>query len=229
MNRLIRRLYLKWHPAKNPDKRNIAQQVFVSEVEKRKGWKINHDDLPRTARRQKENSNQEIEDHRSSSVGWGGQSFGVPPFPEENLLPEKNAAEGRMWVKQAEINYRSLVVLHSGSRNDPELCADVCFMAHQVAEKALKGGKYFVCGLDEKTLRSHKLTTLAHDLQAARPRETKELVFHTVPLEVYYLYPRYPNCWPSPTIPADKYTSHQADEAKHLAEAILNIMKNIVE
>ena len=223
MNRVIRRLYQKWYPDKNPDNRNIA-----TEVKKRKGRKINHF-IDRTARRQKENSNQEIVDHRSSSMVWGGQSIAVPPFPKENLQPEKNAEDGRRWVKQAEVNYRSLVLLHSGSRNDPKLCADVCFMAHQVAEKALKGGNYFVCGLGGKALKSHNLTSHVHDLQAARPRETHGLVSHTAPLEVYYLDRRYPNRWQSPTIPADKYTSNQADEAKQHAEAILNHIKDIVE
>ena len=231
-DRAIRRLYLKWHPDKNPDNPDIAEQVFkflVSEVEKRKG-KIDRVQLDKTASRQKKDSSQSGGGAEPfGGTGWGGPSPGMPPFPEENLQPEINAEEGRRWVKQAEVNFRSLVVLHSSSRNDPKLCADVCFMAHQVAEKALKGGKYYVCGLGEKALKSHNLTTHAYGLQQERPGETHGLASHTAPLEVYYLDPRYPNRWPCPTIPADQYTSQQADEAKNHAEIILNIIKNIVE
>ena len=250
-NRAIRRLYLKWHPDKNPDNPNIAEEVFKflnSEIDRRKSGRIFRDDLNRAARRQRENYNQERYSfptgQRGGSfgggfqggaaggfggTGWGGTSSGAPPFPEENLQPEINAEEGRRWVKQAEINFRSLVVLHSSSQNDPKLCADVCFMAHQVAEKALKGGKYYVCGLGEKALKSHNLTTHAYGLQLERPGETQGLVSHTAPLEVYYLNPRYPNRWPCPTVPADQYTSQQAEEAKNHAETILNIIKDIVE
>ena len=153
----------------------------------------------------------------------------MPPFPEENLRPQKNPEEGKRWVKQAEANFQSLVLLHSGSQNNPNVCADVCFMAHQVAEKVLKGGKYFVCGLGGMALKSHNITTHAHGLQAERRGETHGLVSHTAPLEVYYLDPRYPNRWPCPTVPADKYTFQQADNAKNHAETILNIVKEIVE
>ena len=229
-DRAIRRLYLEWHPDKNPDNPDIAEEVFKllnSEIDSRKLGRISHGDLNRTAHTQMENYNQE---RYSFPTGPSGGYFGGGgSAAEENLRPQIKPEEGRRWVKQAEANFQSLILLHSGSQNNPKLFADVCFMAHQVAEKALKGGKYFVCGLDEMALMFHTLTAHASDLQQERPGETKELVSHTAPLEVYYLDPRYPNRWPCPTVPADKYTSHQADEAKHHAETILNIIKNIVE
>ena len=102
-------------------------------------------------------------------------------------------------------------------------------MAHQVAEKALKGGKYFVCGLDESSLKSHSISTQAYGLQSERPGETHGLISHTTPLENYYLEPRYPNLWGPGVVPADMYTYEQAKQAKDHAEAILKIIQNVAE
>ena len=221
-DRAIRRLYLRWHPDKNLDNPDVAEEVFKflnHEIDRRKSGKISRVDLDTTARRHYNQQQQ----HTFPT------SSGVPPFPEENLCPQKNPEEGKRWVKQAEANFQSLVLLHLGSQNNPKVCADVCFMAHQVAEKSLKGGKYFVCGLSKKALMSHYITTHAYGLLAERPGETQGLVSHTAPLEVYYLNPRYPNRWPCPAVPADQYTFEQADEAKNHTETILNIVKEIVE
>ena len=157
------------------------------------------------------------------SSRWGA----MPAFDEASIRPERNPREGRRWLKQAQANYSTLLLIHSGSYNDPKVCGDVCFMAHQVAEKALKGGKYFVCGLDANSLHSHNISTHAYGLQSERPGETHGLAAHTTPLEQYYLDPRYPNRWPSGVVPADRYTYQQAEEAKNHAQAILDIIKNI--
>ncbi len=121
------------------------------------------------------------------------------------------------------------MILFDSANEKPQVCGDICFMAHQVAEKALKGGKYFVCGLDQASLTNPNISTHAYGLQSERPGETHGLVNHTTPLENYYLHPRYPNCWPSGIVPADMYSYEQAKQAKDHAEAILRIIQNIIE
>ena len=233
----IRRLCLKWHPDKNLDNQDLAEEVFKflnSEISRRNASRdIQWEDIVRTARRQRESY--EWEWFSSSRGGftrtgnrWRGTSGRMPTFDEENLRPERNISEGRRWLKQAEANFNSLLLLYSGSHSDPKVCGDVCFMAHQVAEKALKGGKYFVCGLDANSLRTHNLSTHAYGLQSERPRETYGLVAHAIPLEDYYIKPRYPDSWLSGEVPADKYSYEQAEAAKSHAQAILDIIKSIV-
>jgi len=103
-------------------------------------------------------------------------------------------------------------------------------MAHEVAEKALKGGMYAKCGLGEKSLKSHNLTPLAYALQAKERFSTQGLAGCTIPLESYYLDTRFPNRYPSSTtIPSDHYSLQDAQQAKENAENILEMMKALCE
>ena len=152
------------------------------------------------------------------SPSWRAKLGLAVPKPEE----------GRRWIKQAEANFISLKLLHSGLEDEKnkEACGDVCFLAHQVAEKALKGAMYFVCGLS--SFKTHYLCDHAHSLERKHPSETIGLVSHASSLEEFYLDARYPNMWPLPTVPADKYEKSDADAAKHHAEAILEIVKKLI-
>ena len=116
------------------------------------------------------------------------------------------------------------------------MCADtcngyghVCFMAHQVVEKALKGGVYALCGMDGRGLTDHNLTRHARALETARPASTRGLSQHASPLESYYVDTRYPNRWPSSSdIPSDHYKAEEADEALQHALAVLKNVKSIM-
>ena len=244
IKKAIRRLCLKWHPDKNLDDPAVAEEVFkflYSEISRRdvdNNFDMQWDDVNRTAQRQRESYTREQESSsqsqargsESGSTDRGDEPFaGTPQFKEEDLRPERNPAEGRRWLKQAEANFKSLVALFAEAIHEEKICADVCFMAHQVAEKALKGGKFFVCGLDANSLMNHDIGRHAYGLQSECPGETHGLVNHTTPLENYYLDPRYPNRWRSGIVPADMYNYEQAEQAKDHAEAILRIIKNIVE
>ena len=266
--RAIRRLYLKWHPDKNPDNPDFAEKVFKflkSEIDKHKSGEFHHEDLDEMASRHKRNfyrekryysrenysyptgsqrgssrsesrasgyrSGSETESDSDSQSGGGFRSFGTAnhhPFSDQNLHTKCNPDEAKRWLKQAEANFKSLTVLFDTAQQDSRVCGDVCFMAHQVAEKALKGGKYFVCGLDSNSLRSHNLSTHAYGLQAERPGDTHGLVAHTIPLENYYLSPRYPNRWPPGVLPSDQYDFETAEKAKEHAQGILYIIKNVM-
>ena len=248
----IKRLYLKWHPDKNPDNQDFAEKIFkflISEIEKQKSGRINLADLDDMARNHRKNFNREHRQRQyyanthhqypsstpNSESEFGNSGWGAPssdqsdPFSDNTVRPQPNANKGRCWLKQAVANFISLQILFESAQASPVICGDVCFMAHQVAEKALKGGKYFVCGLDQSSLVSHSINTHAYGLQFERPGETHGLVSHTIPLENYYLDPRYPNRWEPVAVPADMYTYEQAKQARDHAEAILKIIQNIAE
>ncbi len=237
--RALRRLCLKWHPDKNIDNPVLAETVFKILNEEISDKNVDHgifcEELRKTARKQREFYRREQESRLTSETQAESSSSlrelkcaEMPKFDEESLCPKQNPEEGRRWLQQADANFESLLLLFSECRDKPRVCGDICFMAHQVAEKALKAGKYFVCGLDEISLRSRSLSTHALGLQFELPNETRGLAAHTTPLEEYYLNPRYPNCWPSPRVPAEQYNYEEAEGAKNHAQIILDIIKNIL-
>ena len=77
--------------------------------------------------------------------GWWGSRTGSSYYFDSNedfTRPSVNLSEGKRWLKQAEKDHEVLCVNHCQMTTKPELANHVCFLAHQVAEKALKGGKY---------------------------------------------------------------------------------------
>ena len=223
----VRRLCLKWHPDKNLDSPDLAEKVFkflLKELSDRPGGHkfVHIDTLARTVLKQKEFSQQEQDTLLKKTVekgGWWDHTY--------DFQPKKNREEGHRWLQQAQANFASLLLIYSGSKENPQVCGDVCFMAHQVAEKALKAGIYFVCGLDSSSLRTHNLRTHAYSLHSERPQETHGLVSHALYLESYYLKSRYPDQWSSGEVPADEYKYPEAGNAKTHAQAILNIVETL--
>ena len=162
----------------------------------------------------------------SRSGASGGTSF---PFDETE--DEKNPEEGERWVKQAEAEFAVLSCLHSQAA----ACSGyfyVCFMAHQVVERALKGAVCALCGMDGRNLDDVSDSNLgrnARALEAVQPERTEGLVHHVIPLEDYYLNTRYPNKWEGYTdIPAEHYAQDDADQAKEHAQAVLAIVRAIM-
>ena len=279
----IRRLYLKWHPDKNPDRPILAEEVFKflqRQIERlERGLPLENPDEPATdgipSQRPfgsgrswwssyyrtwnytaYQHSRYRESEHRYRARGGGGQGRGWgggggwgsggggrwrggggggsgpthTQFPfDEDFGPQPDQQEGERWVKQAEVDFRTLMVLLNRTSTSQEISGSVCFMAHEVAEKALKGGMYAKCGLGEKSLKSHNLTPLAYALQANEPSSTQGLAGYTTPLEDYYLDTRFPDQYPGSTmIPADNYSPEDAQQAKENAEDILDMMKTLV-
>ena len=182
---------------------------------------------------------QEYEYFYGGGGGWGGGSSSRSHgggsrkgagyyFPFEERTDEKNPEEGERWVKQAEAEFSVLSLNH----NQASACSGyfyVCFMAHQVAERALRGAVYALCGVDGRATEDNNLTRNARSLEAVQPGKTEGLVQHAIELEDYYLKTRYPNQWEGYTdTPAEHYTVEDADQAKDHARAVLDIVRVIM-
>ena len=271
----IRRMFLRWHPDKNPDKTEVAEEIFkfmlkqIEHLEKgepmddpktsegqsfssptyhrrnyrrrsyyysgwsrNSGWGRNFYRWDNTANQH--HSSWEYEDEYFS-CGGGSASFSSHShtnrsdfFPFDEKKDEKKPEEGRRWVKQAEVEYGVLCVVH----DKVSACCGysyVCFMAHQVVEKALKGAVYALCGMDGRDVTDNNLSKHAHAVQTTKPEQAEGLVFHCLPLESYYLDTRYPNRWEGYTdAPSDHYTLEQANKAKEHAKAVLDIVKTVM-
>lgn len=251
----IKRLYLKWHPDKNPDNPDFAEEVFKflqSQIKRmERGETISSDDTPfsssertwsyydfsswdNTARdhshwsRKEQNYYSSRHHSHDFSSGFGASSF----FHESSQTnKEGDVAEGWRWIKQAEVDFRMLVASNTVAQQDPDLKGYglVCYMAHQVAEKALQGGVFALCGKDKRNITDHNLSHRAYMIQAKKLGQTFGLLSHVTPLESYYLNTRYPNRWPNDTdIPADHYSASEAEAALDHAKFVLEMVKNFM-
>ena len=148
--------------------------------------------------------------------GGAGQSTG-------HFTPPKNDQEARRWVKQAVADYKALL---DKARTEVQLSCHVCFMAHEVAEKALKGATYATCGLRENSQQSHNIIPLA---SSGRTKKASGLSTLTAPLEpTYYIDTRFPKQSSPSSVPSENFSLDEAAVASACAECILKIVRKIV-
>ena len=201
----IRRLYLMWHPII----RILAEEMFKEGLalldpdgDNSSCWKNNFQRWNSTAEEHRSYSQRESDYRAGNSAGYSGHlDFWGNVKTDPVLKPE----EARRWLRQAEEDFKMLTNCYNYNI--------ICFMAHQVVEKALKAGMYAICGLSQENLKHHRLNGYAWNLSLERPTLTDGLSTLTRSLESYYLDTRYPNRHPGPTtIPSDVFTSEQARE-----------------
>lgn len=123
--------------------------------------------------------------------------------------------EGRRWLEQAEADRRGAQLLFDGASYHL-----VCFVAQQVAEKALKvfiyaQGEEFVIGHSVEAL-CRWATEFDADFEALREA--------AAPLDGYYIPTRYPNGLPD-SIPARVYTRRAAEETLFMADQVLHVVQ----
>ena len=254
-SKAIRRLYLKWHPDKNPDNAQLAEEVFkflLKQLERLKQgldpeedeeedtsttfspspyWSSYYHGWDSTARTHGRHRRRHREYYRNESRYSSGGSYGNYGFGsgfQNYERPQRDPDRARQWVQQAEIDSEALEALLRSAQANPRLASHVCFMAHEVAEKALKGGMYATCGLGANSLTKHDISPLAYALRGERMQIAAELPSFTIPLEPHYLNTRFPNRYSPPTVPSDRYSLSDAQEAQMNAMNILRIVKQIL-
>ena len=241
----IKRLYLKWHPDKNEHplatkafqylQHQIArllnglplEELDVDEDTKYepppswRSWWGAWDDIARRHRRARDRG-------YGGGGGGGGWWWGMGGFGGYfTLTPEPERA--KVWIKQAAVDMKVLGIVLQQVETSPEVSGHVCFLAHEVAERALKAGKYATCGLHPESLRYHSLTGHAGALQQEKPSLTPGLQAYAGVLEGYYVTTRYPNQYAPHSVPADHFTPDQAKDAGRIARLIFDMMKRVVE
>ncbi|RXN14153.1 sacsin-like isoform X1 [Labeo rohita] len=230
--KIIRRLYLKWHPDKNAENLDIATEVFkhlqneISRMERQTQAEQTADRGSRrpfsasSSRFQSEKFsfqrfytswNQEATSHKSEKqhfreqfTSYAGTSHSNRFFVPPSFKSVGNPVEARRWLRQARANF-------SAARNDLHKNANewVCFKCYLATKLALIAADYAVRGKSDKDV---KPTALAQKVEEYNTQLTG-LAKDVHILEGYgvdSLRTRYPDLLPFPQIPNDRYTSEVA-------------------
>ncbi|RME88480.1 MAG: HEPN domain-containing protein [Candidatus Hydrogenedentota bacterium] len=121
----------------------------------------------------------------------------------------------RDWLAQAQNDFAW--ALDSFER---KYYAQTCFIAQQVAEKALKAIGYYR-GAD--LVKGHSCAAIAAALGI-----NGELEDRMKELDQYYIPTRYPDALPAGS-PFETYTKRQAEEALHSARLVLDLAENTIQ
>ena len=243
----LKRLYLRWHPDKNMDMQEIANEVmkyiqnevgrlsrggstagggnnsnmvqpdFSDFLREPQDFSDFFRDWNQQARRQR-SSYDNFRRHNPAFTGFTSSSSRRRYQPPSPRLAE-------IWMSQSREDLRSVQILLT--TREPPYCL-VCFQSHQVAEKALKASLYALSGIADSQFRTHDLLWLARDLSMLHsgPNVTS-LVAR---LSNYYDETRYPDKHVPPKAPKDVFQdSQQAQEAFTTATEILNRLEKFLE
>ena len=248
----LRRLYLRWHPDKNPHDPESAEEVFkfmqqeIDRLERGEGlttsstqsWRHYEHAWSSTARQHRYYYDQFQQDsagtgssrhQRRRNRGRRGHGGGGGGFFNASFTPPKKESEAKRWVRQAKADYAALKVLLDEAQANFQLPCHVCFMAHEVAEKALKGAMYATCGLRENSRDSHNITPLARAIEQVEPEKARGISTLALPLEpTYYKDTRFPKEGAGLSVPLEEFSLAAAEEAEKCAGGILKIVKDIV-
>ncbi|XP_078401544.1 sacsin isoform X1 [Cetorhinus maximus] len=251
--KIIRRLYLKWHPDKNAENLEIATEVFkhlqneINRLEKQGlgGSDFSTDRASRrtysssSARFQSEKFsfqrfytswNQEATSHKSDRQHFKGRFASAPGsshssrfFVPPTYKTVGNPIEARRWLRQARANF-------SAARNDLHKNANewVCFKCYLAAKLALIAAEYAVKGKSDKDV---KPTALAQKVEEYS-QSLVGLAIDVNTLEAYGvdgLRTRYPDLLPFPLIPNDKFTSEVAMRVMECTARIIIKLENFIQ
>ncbi len=120
------------------------------------------------------------------------------------------------WLKQAE---NDLVWAQDSLKHSH--FAQTCFVAQQIAEKALKALAYFK---GHEMVKSHSVVKIAQELKI-----NGEVAKAGQRLDLYYISSRYPDAVPDFGVPSDYFNADQASEAIDYAKLILKKVKQIID
>ena len=131
---------------------------------------------------------------------------------------KNSEADARRWLLQAEndLDFARLA-LREG------FFAQACFMAHQVAEKALKALAYY---RGDRYVMGHSILELLSSLELSYPQLSEHQELAGI-LEQYYVPTRYPNALPG-SVPFQAYNRGQAEDAVDGAAAMVATAKGVV-
>lgn len=247
--RAIRRLILRWHPDKNRDCEDLANEVMkflLNEVERlKKGGIPGYREPGKQDQDRPTNSSSRP---RAESY-WDGPDFSDffhstrrrarrerqryeewrhRSHQSTSSTEPPNRIEAGRWLRQAREDLNAAKYLYES--RSPTFYTFSCFHCQQVVEKCLIA-VLFAKGRIEKTdLQKHDLLSLAY--RASREHESlrilPELVKGIHDYDTKTRYPEYHRYFSEESIPSDKFTEKDAETALSKAQDVLRLITNVL-
>ncbi|XP_026232042.1 sacsin [Anabas testudineus] len=222
-HKAIKRLYLRWHPDKNPDCPDLATEAFkylqnrIDELSKGKGKSAASSSPKRNShfRDFYQQWNQEARHHRTGRENFfrGFNSYNFWTF--NGNVPKPNRAEAQRWCRQARCDLQA-------AYNDREKNTEWClFKVHQAVEKSLIAAEYKRCGQHTSNC---SISAMAARVSVYNPqlRALPQIVESLKMLGVDAKKTQYPNCHPFPHIPNGQFKTENEMQALGKASELLS-------
>ncbi|TSM60516.1 Sacsin [Bagarius yarrelli] len=237
-SKAIRRLYLRWHPDKNPDNTALATEAFkylLKRIEELQQGKAKHNKSTQSNAKHYDNFKHFYDQWNNEA---GSHRRGRERFYQNNSrrqynfwshfreTPVPNREEAKRWYRQAQCDILA-AQSDTGYNASPEWCL---FKVHQAVEKALIATEFRRNGRHPGN--SSGIMHLAQKISqyATYLKDLPRVVNQLRALGVDAKRTQYPTFHPSPHIPNGQFKSEDAEEAVKIAtDLLIKLDKYITE
>ncbi len=249
----IHRLYLRWHPDKNPNNCEFASEMMkflleqielMKEEEKRLAENpenFNFGEMNERCNRQASPGNFNFDNMFARCNRQASRdSATFHNYRSYCSVPTSGFRCGSTMFHTAEAyttpNPREARRWMEQAEGDLSACqclrtkpfdAMACFVSQQIVEKSLKAALYYECGLTNDQLHTHDIYTLVTCVNNLRRWQNAEVVHLALEVANYYLPTRYPNQQPFPKVPHNSFDGESRDASQSAAE-VLRLVKEFM-
>ncbi|KAK9969887.1 hypothetical protein ABG768_028028 [Culter alburnus] len=226
----LKRLYLCWHPDKNPDNEELANEAFKylqNRIEELQQGKTAHNTSSswRDFRDFYDTWNTEARSHRRGRErfyqNYSRRHYNFWSYHRET--PRPNRGEAKRWFEQAQCDIRAA---HNDTGGD---CSEWClFKVHQAVEKALIAAMYRRSGQHPNNC---SITSLAQQVSHYSSQLTSlpNTVRQLTELGVDGKKTQYPNHHQFPHIPNQQFSRNNARQALDIATKLLEKIEEYIK
>ncbi|XP_029315235.1 LOW QUALITY PROTEIN: sacsin-like [Cottoperca gobio] len=229
-HKAIKRLYLRWHPDKNPDCQLLATEAFkylqnrIDELSKGKGKNTGSSYSSGNSNYSNfyQSWNQEARHHRNGRDRFSRGNHSYNFWTHNENVPRPDKEEAQRWCRQARCDLTAAYKDVGGAST--EWCL---FKVHQAVEKSLTAAKYKKDG-QHPTSCSISALAARVSLYNLQLRVLPQIVENLKKLGVDDKKTQYPNCHPFPHIPNEQFKSENELLALDKAAELLSKVEAFV-
>lgn len=233
--KVIKRLFLRWHPDKNPgcDIANEIMKFLLGEIERLErlfptSWKKTDSQEEKETPTAQPQTFSDLFEKWNQRAHQEWETFNT--FKRQKKSPHSGTGspqrkEAKRWMKQANDDLTAARCLSLQESESFNSC--ICFLCQQSTEKAFKAALYAVCGIAENQLETHDVLNLAYEITEldGSPSDIAQLA---AKLKNYYEKTRYPHFHHGDSTPSDMFSKENAEEALQVAESIIQKIQEFI-